>query len=60
MNKEKFIVQTTKFAELKRELDTNFNRDPKTLTTAGYDPKTTALKTTLDKVLDILDEFVKS
>lgn len=60
MDKEKFIVTTTQFAELKRKLNTDFYKDPKTLTTAGYDPKTTALKETLDKVLDILDEFVKS
>lgn len=57
MDKEKFIVTTTKFAELKRELNENFYKKP---TTAGYNPETGALKLTLDKVLDILDEFVKS
>lgn len=60
MDKEKFIVTTTKFAELKRELNTDFYKDPSTLNTVGFDPKTTALKATLDKVLDVLDEFVKS
>ena len=60
MNKEKYIIKTTEFAELKKELNTEFYKDPKTLTTVGYDPKTGALKATLDKVLDILDEFVKS
>lgn len=57
MDKEKFIIETTEFAELKKELGINFRREP---IIAGEDVKAEALKTTLDKMLDLLDEFVRS
>ena len=57
MDKEKFIVETTEFAELKRELDIEFRREP---LYAGENVKACALKSALDKMLDLLDEFVKS
>lgn len=57
MNKEKFILKTTEFAELKRELDIDFCREP---LYAGEDVKALALKSVLDRMLDLLDEFVKS
>lgn len=57
MDKEKFIVETTEFAELKRELDIEFRREP---LCAGENVKAYALKSALDKMLDLLDEFVRS
>ena len=57
MDKEKFIVETTEFAELKRELDVEFRREP---LYAGENVKACALKSALDKMLDLLDEFVRS
>lgn len=57
MDKEKFIVETTEFAELKRELDIEFRREP---LYAGENVKALALKSALDRMLDLLDEFVKS
>lgn len=57
MDKEKFIVETTEFAELKRELDINFHRKP---LYAGEDVQAHALKSALDKMLDLFDEFVRS
>lgn len=56
MDKEKFILKTTEFAELKRELDIEFRREP---LYAGEDVKACALKSALDRMLDLLDEFVK-
>ena len=57
MDKEKFIVETTEFAELKRELDIEFRREP---LYAGENVKACALKSALDRMLDLLDEFVRS
>ena len=57
MDKEKFIVETTEFTELKRELDIEFRREP---LYAGENVKACALKSALDKMLDLLDEFVRS
>ena len=44
-------------SELKRELDIKFRREP---LYAGENVKACALKSALDKMLDLLDEFVKS
>ena len=57
MDKEKFIVETTEFAKLKRELDIEFCREP---LYAGENVKALALKSALDRMLDLLDEFVRS
>lgn len=55
MDKEKFIVTTTKFAELKKELNKDFHSKSQI---AGCNNETLALKSALDKVLDMLDEFI--
>jgi predicted transcriptional regulator of viral defense system len=58
MNKENMIETTTKFKELKKEFNNDFYKDPQYC--GGGDPKVNALKSTMDKLLDLLDELVRS
>lgn len=58
MNKDNFIETTTKFNELKKEFNNDYyaKRDY----ACDTDPKISALKTTMDKLLILLDELVRS
>ena len=58
MNKEKMIETTTRFKELKKEFDNDFYKEPQHW--GGGDPKCNALKSTMDELLDLLDELVRS
>lgn len=58
MNKESMIETTTKFIELKKKFDNDFYREQQHW--GGGDPKINALKFTMDKLLDLLDELVRS
>ena len=57
INKENFIETTTKFNELKKEFDREFYAQPSCW--GGGDPKINALKSTMDKLLSMLDELVR-
>ena len=61
MNKENLVVTTTKFNELRKELDSNFNTklNPVLATMSDAEYKLSVLKMTIDKMLTLLDELVR-
>lgn len=61
MNKENLVVTTTKFNELRKELDSNFNTklNPVLATMSDTEYKLSVLKMTMDKILTLLDELVR-
>ena len=58
VNFEKMIETTTKFNELKKELDRNYYTKPTYVCDTDY--KIIALKSAMDKLLILMDELVRS
>lgn len=57
MNKESMIEITTRFKELKKEFDNDFCRESQYC--GDGDSKVNVLKSTMDELLDLLDELVR-